>query len=122
MDGTSSFSSFWLLFPFLLISGCVICCFACAIFGADSIDTAMSSDDTSENGGNDGGDEEAAHTDNNGDSPVIPTPPSSLGVEGLAGKKDDETTALVSTSVENAGNGTVEAVDTDQESAMDDLD
>mmetsp|Transcript_29195 Transcript_29195/g.53852 ORF Transcript_29195/g.53852 Transcript_29195/m.53852 type:complete len:705 (-) Transcript_29195:178-2292(-) len=122
MDGTSSFSSFWLLFPFLLISGCIICFFACAIFGADSIDTAMSSDDASENGDNDGGDEEAANTDNNGASPVITTPTPSPGVEGVAGKKDDESTAEVSTSGENAGNGTVEAVDTDQESAMDDLD
>ena len=75
MDGTTSFSTFWILFPFLLISGCIVCCFACAIFGASNIDTALSSDDENENGDNAGADEEAADTNDNEASPVILTPP-----------------------------------------------
>jgi len=123
IDGTSSFSSFWILFPFLLISGCVICCFACAIFGAANIDTAMSSDDAgeSENNGGDG-EEEAAATDN-GTSPVIVTPPPPPQGESLAQKKDDETTSLVLSTVEAEVDGEVKlAADTEEESAMDDLD
>lgn len=121
IDGTSSFSTFWILFPFLLISGCIICCFACAIFGAANLDTAMSSDDSSENGDNNGGDEEAADTVDSGASPVILTPPAQ-GVEVLQQKDEDESTAPVSKSGDNAGNGTAVAADTEEESAMDDLD
>jgi len=124
IDGTSSFSSFWILFPFLLFSGCVICCFACAIFGAANIDTALSSDDAGEGENNEGdGEEEAAATDN-GTSPVIvtPPPPPPQG-ESLAQKKDDETTLLVLNTVEAEVAGEVKlAADTEEESAMDDLD
>mmetsp|Transcript_21489 Transcript_21489/g.46681 ORF Transcript_21489/g.46681 Transcript_21489/m.46681 type:complete len:717 (+) Transcript_21489:90-2240(+) len=128
MDGTSSFSTFWILFPFLLISGCIISCFACAIFGAANIDTAMSSEDANENGDNDGGDEETAAVNNNEAAPVILTPPPSHGVEDLRQKNDAESNAQVDiespNDVESAGNGAApaEAEDTDPESAMDDLD
>jgi len=119
MDGTSSFSSFWILFPFLVISGCIVCCFACAIFGADSLDSAMSSDDASENGENGGGDEEAVPAENN--DPVTLTPPPPQGESVPTEKNDDASTAQVSES-ENAGNGTAESTDAGQENAMDDLD
>merc|ERR1712127_268037 len=89
-DGTSSFSTFWILFPFLLISGCIICCFACAIFGAANIDSAMSSDDTSGNGDNDGDGEEAADATEDEANPVVLTPPPPPQGEGRTEKVDDE--------------------------------
>ncbi|KAL7538245.1 hypothetical protein ACHAXR_008416 [Thalassiosira sp. AJA248-18] len=127
MDGTSSFSTFWILFPFLLISGCIISCFACAIFGADSIDTAMNAEDAGENEGNEGGGgEDTADTDNNEASPVILTPPPSQqqGAEDPTPKNADELNNQATNIVENEGNGAApaEAADTDQESCMDDLD
>lgn len=125
-EGTSSFSTFWILFPFLLISGCVISCFACAIFGAANIDTAMSSEDADESGGeNNEGGEEAPETGNNEASPVILTPPPVQGVEGQSQKTSEESNAQVSNTAENAANNTPPAEaggETDQESTMDDLD
>lgn len=122
-DGTSSFSTFWILFPFFLISGCVICCFACAIFGAASIDTAMASEEASGNGDDDDDDEEASGADNEA-SPVILTPPPPQGDEGPARKKDETSVEVSNTVAENTGNASspAEVADTDQESAMDDLD
>eukprot|EP00584_Thalassiosira_punctigera_P019363 CAMPEP_0172554260 /NCGR_PEP_ID=MMETSP1067-20121228/53828_1 /TAXON_ID=265564 ORGANISM="Thalassiosira punctigera, Strain Tpunct2005C2" /NCGR_SAMPLE_ID=MMETSP1067 /ASSEMBLY_ACC=CAM_ASM_000444 /LENGTH=702 /DNA_ID=CAMNT_0013342593 /DNA_START=109 /DNA_END=2217 /DNA_ORIENTATION=+ len=122
IDGTSSFSSFWILFPILLISGCVICCFACAIFGAANIDTAMSSDDGSENDDNDGDGVETADSAENGAGPAAVTPPPPQG-EDLMQKNDDESTApLIANSVENAGDDVEVVVENDQENGMDDLD
>ncbi len=45
MDGTNSYSAFWILFPLLLVAGCTICCCSCAIFCAADIDNVISSDD-----------------------------------------------------------------------------
>lgn len=78
-SGTSSFSTFWILFPFLLISGCIICCFACAIFGASNLDTVLNDDENGDEAGEDrdndaGGGEETAE-DNSAASPAILTPP-----------------------------------------------
>jgi len=141
MDGTNSFSTFWILFPFLLISGCVICCFGCAIFGAANIDNAMSSEEASEN--NDQGDEETAENNTNEAAPLILTTPPSQGVEDptqknvedptqkndedQSQKKEGEATVPVNTDISNnvdADNDAApaEAADTDPESAMDDLD
>lgn len=127
MDGTSSFSTFWVLFPFLLISGCVISCFACAIFGAANIDTAMSSEDAAENGDNEGGDEEAAGTNTNEAAPVIPTPPSSQGDEEPKQKNKAVSNAQVVPEISNdieSGDGAAltKGENSDTESAMDDLD
>jgi len=119
MDGTGSFSAFWILFPVLAIAGCIVCCFACAIFGADSIDSAMSSDDASDAAGDKGAEEGGRAGDT---PPVAPTPPPPQGESGVIDKNDDESTSKVSESVENAGDGTAEAADADRENAMDDLD
>mmetsp|Transcript_25069 Transcript_25069/g.52737 ORF Transcript_25069/g.52737 Transcript_25069/m.52737 type:complete len:723 (-) Transcript_25069:627-2795(-) len=45
MDGTNSYSAFWILFPLLLVAGCTISCCACAIFCAADIDNVISSDE-----------------------------------------------------------------------------
>jgi len=126
-SGASSFSTFWILFPFLLCSGCIICCFSCAIFGASSIDSAMSPEHDGGNDSNGGGDEQATGTSDTGASPIIPIqPPSSEGDE--ARQKDDcKSTALNTESPEKAddkGNGSspAKATSIDEESAMDDLD
>jgi len=42
VDGGSSYSSFWILFPIFLIAGVIVCCFFCAICCARDIDKAMS--------------------------------------------------------------------------------
>ncbi|KAL7535814.1 hypothetical protein ACHAWF_005282 [Thalassiosira exigua] len=128
--GTSSFSSFWILFPFLLVSGCIIGCFACAIFGAANIDQAMSSDDDGADGGGDEGGEAAPETadDAAGDaSPVILTPPPPPPEkEKEPEKKKEESYDQEPNVAENAGNGAppaaAAAVETESESAMDDLD
>ena len=121
IDGTTSFSTFWILFPFLLISGCIICCFACAIFGASNIDTALSSDDDdNEDGDNTGGEEEAADTNGNEASPVIltPPPPSSQGADDPPTQKSDAESNAKPESPNKAeeGSAPTEAED------MDDLD
>ena len=52
IDGTDSYSTFWILFPFLLIAGCTVCCCSCAIFCAADIDNVISSDDKEGDGDN----------------------------------------------------------------------
>lgn len=42
-EGDSSFSSFWIIFPLLLVAGCTSCCCFCAIFCAGEVDTHMMS-------------------------------------------------------------------------------
>lgn len=127
-NDTSSFSTFWILFPFLLCSGCIICCFSCAIFGASSIDSAMSPEDGGENDDNDVGDVQGTGASDTGASPVIPIQPTpSLGDKARQ-QNDNESTAQVKTEspkkVENEENETslAKAASIDEESAMDDLD
>jgi len=47
-DGTSSFSTFWIIFPLLLFAGCTVCCCFCAIFCAAEVDTHMNAEGTEE--------------------------------------------------------------------------
>ena len=47
-EGTTSFSTFWLIFPLLLFAGCTICCCFCAIFCAAEVDTHIISSDGEE--------------------------------------------------------------------------
>ncbi|KAL9185317.1 hypothetical protein ACHAXT_003094 [Thalassiosira profunda] len=78
-DGTSSYSTFWILFPFLLIAGCIVSCFACAIFGASGIDNVLATEDGDESGDGEGEGETAAAAaaaaDTNAASPVVMPPP-----------------------------------------------
>lgn len=125
MDGTSSFSSFWIIFPFLLISGCIICCFGCAIFGASNIDTAMKSDDASESGEDNGGEEggATAATSNDND-PVILTPPPAAVQEEVAEvplEQKDETNGSEPESSNDVEKGETASAPTETED-MDDLD
>ena len=136
--GTSSFSSFWILFPFFFLSGIIICCFSCAIFGASAVDSAMSPEEGGdEDAANDAGDAEVqagAATDQNGTktSPIIPMqpdPPDTPADIDSKLKDDDQPSTHVSTEssskkVENVGNGTsdTDAPSTAGDSAMDDLD
>ena len=46
--GTSSFSTFWIIFPILLFAGCTVCCCFCAIFCAAEVDTHMNAEETEE--------------------------------------------------------------------------
>lgn len=126
-EGTSSYSTFWILFPFLLISGCIISCFACAIFGADGLDSALNTEDGGEapDVGEAGEAAAAATTDDNEASPVILTPPPpSQPVEDVAQKETEETEAQTTNTLDGAGNvdAPAEVADTDLESGMDDLD
>lgn len=57
VDGGSSYSAFWILFPIFLIAGVTVCCFFCAICCARDIDKAMSD----ESGG--GANEDSNQTD-----------------------------------------------------------
>lgn len=119
VDGTSSFSTFWILFPFLLISGCIISCFACAIFCAADIDNIANAGD---NGDNDKGDEEAADK-NEASSPVIPTPPPPPQEDEAPSQKTADESIEVSNIVENAGNEAAapaaEATDSDGDHDLD---
>jgi len=123
IDGTTSFSSFWIIFPFLLISGCIICCFGCAIFGASNIDTAMKSDDDESDSGEDNGGEEAAAATSN-DDPVILTPPPAAVqeevVEDTPEQKDAEVNAEPESSTD-VEKGETASAPTETED-MDDLD
>jgi len=64
---TTSFSTFWVLFPFFLIVGCFLSCFCCAIFCASDIDNVISTNDEGE-------------TDTAGDAEDAGTPPPSTPV------------------------------------------
>ncbi|KAL3816524.1 hypothetical protein ACHAXA_000815 [Cyclostephanos tholiformis] len=121
-SGTSSFSTFWILFPFLLCSGCIICCFSCAIFGASSIDSAMASEDDGKNSDNDGGDAQVTASDTG----VIPISPLSFSGEAKE-KYECESTAQTNTEdpkqIDIEGNGSpAKEATVDEESVMDDLD
>ena len=134
--GTSSFSSFWILFPFFFLSGIIICCFSCAIFGASAVDSAMSPEEegAGEDAANDAGgvDVQAGSVDDqNGTktSPIIPMQPVPFADTDSKQKDDDQPSTQVSTEssskrVENVGNGTsdTDAPSTAGDSAMDDLD
>ncbi len=126
MDSTSSFSTFWILFPFLVISGCIVSCFACAIFGASNFESAMSSEDavvSDERGENDEG------TGTTEASPVVLTQPPSHDIE-IPKQNDEnqrnapaETENLLSIATELNRTGPAELVITnDPKTAMDDLD
>jgi hypothetical protein len=128
-DGTSSFSTFWILFPFFVISGCIVSCFACAIFGASNFEAAMSSEDAGVNDESGGNDEETRTTEA---SPVVPTQPPAQGIE-VPKQNDDiggQSTAplatesilsITTTEVNRGGDAELEVTD-DPKSAMDDLD
>jgi hypothetical protein len=123
-SGTSSFSTFWILFPFLLCSGCIICCFSCAIFGASGIDSAMSSEDDGKNDGNGGGDAQGTGASDT-DVIQIPPPPSL----GDVAKENSDCESTAQTNMGGAkqdeieGNGSAaKAGAIDEESIMDDLD
>ncbi|KAL7445946.1 hypothetical protein ACHAXH_009594 [Discostella pseudostelligera] len=128
-DGTSSFSTFWILFPFFVISGCIVSCFACAIFGASNFEAAMSSEDAGVNDDSGGNDEETRTTEA---SPVVPTQPPAQGIE-VPKQNDDiggQSTAplatesilsITTTEVNRGGDAELEVTD-DPKSAMDDLD
>lgn len=137
-EGTSSFSSFWILFPFFFLSGCIICCFSCAIFGASAVDSAMSPEEegTGEDVANDAGgvDVQAGSADDqNGTktSPTIPQPdPPDPPADIDSEQKDDDqpptqaSTESSSKRVEIVGNGTsdADAQSSAGDSTMDDLD
>ena len=59
VEGTDSFSTFWIIFPLLLFAGCTICCCFCAIFCAAEVDTHMMHSDKAEEEANG----EEAHAD-----------------------------------------------------------
>ncbi|KAL3767971.1 hypothetical protein ACHAWU_005429 [Discostella pseudostelligera] len=128
-DGTTSFSTFWILFPFFVISGCIVSCFACAIFGARNFEAAMSSEDAGVNEESGGNDEETRTTEA---SPVVvPTQPPSQGIEvpkqndDVGGQSNAPLAAESLLSITTEVNRTAPAelvVTDDPKSAMDDLD
>ena len=137
--GTSSYSSFWILFPFFFLSGIIICCFSCAIFGASAVDSAMSPEEegAGEDDANNSGDAElqaGAATDQNGTytSPIIPMqpePPDPPADIDSKHKDDDQTSTQVSTesssrrvNIGNNGTSDIDAPSSAGDSAMDDLD
>ena len=130
MDGTTSFSTFWILFPFFVISGCIVSCFACAIFGASNFESAMSSEDAGvHNDGRGGDDEETGTTEA---SPVVPTPPPSQGTSIVIPKQDAdgqtpapleaESLPSTTTEVKRADPPEKMTITVDPTTAMDDLD
>jgi hypothetical protein len=75
-EGTSSFSTFWIIFPLLLFAGCTICCCFCAIFCAAEVDTHMHSEDK------EGEEQEAeAQEPTKEDEVIIEQTPTSEGME-----------------------------------------
>ena len=78
-DGTTSFSTFWILFPFLLVAGCFLSCFCCAIFCASDIDNAMST--------------------NQGDAPTGDAAEQGAEASGEGGSSPEEAPAAVSSPV-----------------------
>ncbi len=79
VDGGSSFSAFWILFPIFLIAGCTICCFFCAICCARDIDKAMMSEDREDDADGEDDNAEANGTsptneNNDNDAPITPMP------------------------------------------------
>jgi len=100
-EATTSFSTFWILFPFLLVAGCFLSCFCCAIFCASDIDSAMSPNQGDDATGDSA--EQNAETSGEGDSsqveapatvssPVILTPPTAPVVpfEATSEAKSDD--------------------------------
>ena len=75
-NSTASFSTFWILFPFLLVAGCFLSCFCCAIFCASDIDNVIS---TNEGDGatGDAAEEGAEASGEGGSSPEAPAAASS---------------------------------------------
>merc|ERR1719253_1614620 len=123
-DGTESFSAFWILSPVFVVSGCVVCCLACAIFGADGLDAAMSPDDASEVNDDDGGDVEVAVAAENNEPGISTSPLLPRGKGDPAEETAAAANATVSEGADDAGSsGLVPAADSPEpESAMDDLD
>ena len=78
-EGTTSFSTFWLIFPLLLFAGCTICCCFCAIFCAAEVDTHMSSD--GEEADADGDQRKEDEPEKEKDAVIIGKTPTSEGVE-----------------------------------------
>jgi len=78
VDGGSSYSAFWILFPIFLIAGIIVCCFLCAICCARDFDKAMS--DESGNGANENSNETTDGASPPAESvdtgvPITPMPP-----------------------------------------------
>ncbi|KAL7501209.1 hypothetical protein ACHAWT_011141 [Skeletonema menzelii] len=75
IDGGSSYSSFWILFPVFLVAGIIVCCFFCAICCARDIDKAMSDESGANEDNNETADEASPPTDSADTGvPIVPTP------------------------------------------------
>lgn len=88
-NGDWGFSAIWIIFPFLLIAGCLLCCWACLIYGAgqqglDNIVDRMAGkekDEDDEGERNQGGDEEEGRGHSGSvEPPFIVTPPPPHGM------------------------------------------
>lgn len=90
--GINSFSSFWILFPFLLVAGIFLCCCCCSIYCASGMEgmeenlrQSMSTKKPADAGGDGAGPAEAGPTKTDEEAPPAPfipvPPPAPLGEE-----------------------------------------
>lgn len=123
MEGTDSFSTFWILFPFLLVAGCTVCCCACAIFCASDIDVQLSGGKSgNDDGENEDGDNDEDETAETSDNPVIiPAAPVAADVEAQKVKTPNSVNAAANTAVPTPAAAETKG-DDPPESDMDDLD
>ena len=114
IEGTSSFSTFWIIFPLLLFAGCTVCCCFCAIFCAAEVDTHMTN---SEDDAGDEVDETEAADQNKEEAAVIEQTLTSEGMEvDIEGQTRTKKVETASVAVKDLPEKK------DDDSEMDDLD
>mmetsp|Transcript_6567 Transcript_6567/g.12780 ORF Transcript_6567/g.12780 Transcript_6567/m.12780 type:complete len:787 (+) Transcript_6567:262-2622(+) len=121
-SGSSSFSTFWILFPFLLVAGLFLCCCCCSIYCASNVEDLeenMRQSMMRPGGGDDeenpAADAAEAETEAQSETPFIPMPPPQNDTPNQAAAEAPET--------ESKHEATSEAHKDDAQSeASDDLD
>jgi len=92
-DSDVGYSAMWILFPLFFISGCILCCCACMIYGAQGLDGFVNQegDEDEHDDRADGNNNNNTSTNNEEESPIVmmPPPPPATPVETTTTEPDE---------------------------------